>query len=270
MTWLDRENGKRVYYEDYGHGDSAVLLLHGWGMSLRTWDHVLPALHAAGHRVVLMDHRGCGESDKDFADMSLQAIADDAVVLVQALQLQQVVLNGWSLGGAVATEAAHQLGPVCKALVLTCGASPAYLQKPDFPYGGTTEALAETMAALAADRVNFLAGLSQGICATDVGDSIINWMWQIFMQASPLAAQSLADLGPLDQREILSALRIPILSFVGGQDAVCDPAIGRAVASLNSGAKVVEFEGAGHAPFIDEREAYLRELMTFLTDIDAS
>ena len=38
MSSLAREDGKQVYFEDYGSGDSAVLLVHGWGMSLRAWD----------------------------------------------------------------------------------------------------------------------------------------------------------------------------------------------------------------------------------------
>ena len=61
---------------------------------------------AAGHRVVLIDHRGCGESSKDFADMGIEAIAGDVVALVEHLGLSKVVLNGWSLGGSVVVAAA--------------------------------------------------------------------------------------------------------------------------------------------------------------------
>ena len=84
MSSLTREDGKQVYYEDYGTGDRAVVLVHGWGSSLRAWDYNLQALRAAGHRVVLIDHRGCGNSDKDFADMGIEAIAGDVVALVCA------------------------------------------------------------------------------------------------------------------------------------------------------------------------------------------
>ena len=264
MAYLDRENGCRVYYESYGGGDRAVVLVHGWGMGMRAWDYSLQALLNAGYRVVALDHRGCGASDKDFADMSIQAIAGDVVGLVETLGLNRVVLNGWSLGGAVAVAAASSLGHRCAGLVLTCAASPVYLQKSDFPYGGTDQALADTLAAMAADRVNFLAALSQGVCASAVSDRVISWMWQMFMQASPLAATTLAELGPLDQRSLLGALNMPVLSFVGGKDVVVDPQICRSVSTFNAAARIIEYENAGHAPFIDETARYNADLINFL------
>jgi pimeloyl-ACP methyl ester carboxylesterase len=266
MAYLERDNGRRVYYEDNGSGELAIVLIHGWGMSLRLWDYSLPTLLDAGFRVVALDHRGCGQSDKDFSDMSITAIADDVATLVHSLGLQKVVLNGWSLGGAVAVEAAAFLGSTCTALVLTCGATPAYLQKPDFPHGGTDEALAGTLEAIAADRANFLRALSEGVCATEVSEPVVQWMWQVFMDASPMAAQTLAQLGPLDQRETLAGLGMPILSFVGGKDEVVDPAVCRSVADYHSNTRTVEFEAAGHAPFLEEPAGYHTALIEFLQE----
>ena len=264
MAYLDRESGRRVYYEDYGVGDSAVLLVHGWGMGLRAWDYSLGALVKAGLRVVALDHRGCGNSDKDFADLGIKAIASDAVALADHLKLQHIVLNGWSLGGAVAVEAASRLGQRCAGLVLTCGATPAYLQKSDYPHGGTDQALADTLAAMAADRVNFPAALSKGVCATEVSDDIIRWMLDMFLKSSPQAASSLAELGPLDQRSVLASLTAPILSMVGAKDQVVDPQVCRSVRDYNPGAVIVEFADSGHAPFIDETERYNAELIGFI------
>jgi len=264
MSSLARADGKQVYFEDYGSGDSAVLLVHGWGMSARAWDYTLPVLAAAGYRVVLFDHRGCGQSSKDFAELGIEAIAGDAVALVEHLGLAQVVLNGWSLGGAVVVAAAEQLGARCRGVVLTCGATPCYLQKADYPFGGTDDALAGTLAAMAADRVNFLAALSAGVCASEVSQQVVDWMRDMFLQSSPQAARSLAELGPLDQRAALGALRVPILSFVGARDAVVDPAVCRSVVDYAADVTVVECTGSGHAPFIEESELYHRELLSFL------
>lgn len=264
MSELSTQEGKQVYYEDYGQGDSAVVLVHGWGMSVRAWDYTLPALRAAGLRVVMLDHRGCGNSDKDFADMGIDAIAGDVIDLVEHLGLQRVVLNGWSLGGAVVVAAASRLGDRCAGLVLTCGATPCYLQKPDYPHGGTEEAMAETLAAMAADRVNFLAALSAGVYASEVSQQVVDWTWNTFLQSSPEAASSLGELGPLDQRDMLSSLDIPILSYVGTQDAVVDPAVCRSVADYADNVTVVECAGSGHAPFIEEREKYNSELLGFI------
>jgi pimeloyl-[acyl-carrier protein] methyl ester esterase len=179
MAYLTTDCGRNVYYEDYGSGSSAVLLIHGWGFSCRAWDNTLPALLAAGHRVVMIDHRGCGRSDKDFADLGILAIAADVVALVAKLDLKSVVLNGWSLGGAVAVEAADQLGKRCGGLVLTGGATPIYTQKPDFQAGGTDADMAGTVAALRADRIGFLAGLSHAVCAVVFGEPLVKWIWEV-------------------------------------------------------------------------------------------
>lgn len=268
MSHLATDCGRRVYFEDHGSGGSALLLLHGWGMSVRAWDHVVPAVAASGRRVVLIDHRGCGQSDKDFADMGIGAIAGDVAELVSRLGLERVVLNGWSLGGAVAVEAAARLGAICTGLVLTCGATPVYVQKPDFPHGGTEADLAGTLAALAADRVGVLRNLSRAVCAKPVGETVEDWLWHIFLQSSPLVGRTLGELATLDQRGLLAELPVPVLSFVGSEDAVVAPPIGRWVGDHHPDARVVELNGVGHAPFIEARERYLEELSRFLDAVD--
>ena len=119
---------------------------------------------------------------------------------------------------------------------------------------------------MSADRANFLLALSQGVCASEVSDAVIQWMWQSFMSASPMAAQALGELGPLDQRATLSGLAMPILSFVGSGDAVVDPEVCRSVPQYNKAAHVVEFENSGHAPFIEESARYNEELTRFLSE----
>jgi len=262
MAILERENGKGIYFEDYGSGDSALVLVHGWGMGLRMWDYNIAALKQAGLRVVSLDHRGCGFSDKDFDDFGIQSIAGDVVALVDHLDLKKVVLNGWSLGGAVVVAAAAELGERCAGLFLTCGATPAYLQKPDFPHGGTEQAMAETLAAMAADRVNFLAGLSAGVCA-DVTPDVVGWMHRCFLEATPMAAQGLAELGPLDQRDILAGFTMPITSAVGALDQVVDPNVCRSVKDYATHATLIEFEHAGHAPQIEDTARYNEALIAF-------
>ena len=263
MAYLNRENGRNIYYEDNGDGATAIILIHAWGMNLRAWDGTIPHLLDAGHRVVTFDHRGCGQSDKDFDDMSIDAIAGDVVALVAELGLEKVMLNGWSIGGAIAIEAASILKSTCCSLALTCPAAPVYLQKDDFPQGGTEEVLSGTLAALKADRPNFLKGLAQGIYSADVGEDVINWTWSLFLAASPITASTLAELGPLDQRAKLSALNIPMISFVGSNDALADPAVGRSVADFNADTVIVELEHSGHVPLIEEAEKYHSELLKF-------
>ena len=266
MAYLTVEDERRIYYEDH-HGDGLpVLLVHGWGMSCRVWDTTTAALTDAGHRVVCFDQRGCGASDKDFLSVGVDSGADDIVRLVDTLGLRQVVINGWSLGGALAAAAADRLGKRCAGLVLTGGATPRYVQTEDFPYGGQPGSVAETVAALRGNRTPFLHGLARAVCSKHPGDGVEDWLWSIFQQTSPAADAALAELDHLDQRELLARLEVPVLVFVGSEDGFVAPDVGRAAAAMTSG-RLVEFEGCGHAPFLEEGERYRHELGNFLTTL---
>ena len=74
MARLEVDGNKSIYYEDLGGDGRAMVLIHGWGMDNRCWDGVILPLQAVGHRVVTMDHRGCGRSDHDFADLSIACL----------------------------------------------------------------------------------------------------------------------------------------------------------------------------------------------------
>lgn len=266
MAYLQRDGGN-VYYEDHGAGDTCVFLIHGWGMNVRVWDATLIALMEAGYRVVAMDHRACGKSDADFDDVSISAIADDVGAIIDHLKLSKVVLNGWSLGGAVATYAASRFSDKVSALVLTCGASPIYVQKPDLALGGTAEDVAATVGALNTDRITTLQAVAGAVCAMPVDPALVQWMWLVFCEASPRAARTLGELADLDQREILLNLKQPILSFIGGKDTFVAPEICRWVAENHSNVKAVEFEECGHAPFVEVRDQYLDALKGFLAEL---
>ena len=78
MARLSVDGSKSIYFEDLGGEGQALLMIHGWGMDNRCWDGVILPLQAAGHRVITMDHRGCGRSDHDFEDLGIAAIAGES------------------------------------------------------------------------------------------------------------------------------------------------------------------------------------------------
>lgn len=269
MSYLAVEGDKQVYYEHHaGDKTPTVLLSHGWGMGSKAWANTLARLQDAGYPVVVYDHRGCGKSDQDFADVSIEALGDDVVKLCKHLGLNQVVVNGWSLGGAVVVDAASKLGDDLSGLVLTAGASPRYTQADGFPYGGTSEDVAGTVAALRGERVGFLKGLYfEGVFARDVGDDIKHWAWQIALEAGPGADASLGALANLDQREAMATLEVPALVVVGGQDGVAPPEIGRFAADLLPNGRLLEMADCGHGPFVEDPETYHAELLAFLESL---
>ena len=267
MGYLEREGGRRIYYEDHAGTGLPVLLIHGWAMSGRVWDATVAALRAKGHRVVTFDQRGCGRSDKDFPDSRIADSGGDVLALCDSLGLARVVVNGWSLGGAVAVDAAARLKERCAGVVLTCGASPRYTRTDDFPHGGEVADVTGTVDAVARDRATVLRGVTKIVCAKSPGEAVEDWMWSIFMQSTPCADASLTDLAQVDQMAELAALTAPMLVMTGSADVFTPPGIGEAAAALAPNAALVCFEGCGHAPFLEDFDAYMAALNAFLTPL---
>ena len=89
-----------IYYEDRGQGDDAILLVPGHMCTTRFYAKNADTL-AQNHRVVTFDSRGFGSSSKPLHGNDVERHADDIRELIDFLDLQQVVLIGWSLSGSV-------------------------------------------------------------------------------------------------------------------------------------------------------------------------
>lgn len=98
MPCFDHD-GCQLHYEEYGHG-TAVLLIHGLGSSTLDWEYQIPEL-AARHRVIALDVRGHGRSDKPRERYRIADFASDAAALLEHLGLPRVHLVGISMGGMI-------------------------------------------------------------------------------------------------------------------------------------------------------------------------
>jgi pimeloyl-[acyl-carrier protein] methyl ester esterase len=267
MAYLEVEHGKRVYYEHHVGSARPVVLIHGWGMTAHCWDTTLSALVTAGHAVVTLDHRACGRSDKDFVDTSIAAIASDVVALVEYLELSRPVLNGWSLGGAVAVEAAARLGDQLAGLVLTAPAAPRFTATDGWPYGGTPADTEGILAGLAMDRASTVRAIAEALCAKPVGQNTVDWLWGQFLESGPRADTTLSELIELDYRNLIGTLSCPVLVAAGREDGfVSFDGIAASIPLFRS-ARLVEFPGCGHVPFLEDGETYRKELLSFVSGL---
>jgi pimeloyl-[acyl-carrier protein] methyl ester esterase len=259
----------QVYYE-YHQGDPdlpCVVLVHGFGMSCRVWDQTTARLVDAGYPVLAVDQRCCGCSDKDFSDVSIETQAKDLVEICHEWNLDSIVLNGWSLGGAIAVAAAAQLESKVIGLVLTGGATPRYTQAEGFPHGGMPEDVLATVAALRANRAVFLKGLYyEGVFACDVDEAVKAWCWQLALQESPAGDAALAELAHIDQRDMMATLSCPALVIHGTDDGVVPIDIGRYAAEQLVKGALYEMAGCGHATFLEDSDSYHAALLGFLDE----
>lgn len=110
-------DGTRIHYLETGSGDPPILLVHGWSC-----DHTYfaPQFERFGrkHRVVAVDLRGHGQSDKPEQAYTMAVFADDLASLCGELGLVRPVVIGHSLGGMIAVELARRFPDLPSALVL--------------------------------------------------------------------------------------------------------------------------------------------------------
>jgi len=122
-------NGVDVNVVDVGEGGPALVFLHFWGGSSRTWGPVIENLSRVA-RCIAIDFRGWGRSNKDATDHELETLADDVIGVVDALRLEEFTIVGHSMGGKVAQLVAARRPEGLKQLILIAPAPPTSLGVP--------------------------------------------------------------------------------------------------------------------------------------------
>ncbi len=131
----EASNDVHLYYEDHGSG-KPIVLIHGWPLSGASWERQTAALLAAGHRVITYDRRGFGRSTQPSDGYDYDTLAKDTWHLLESLDLKDVTLVGFSMGGG---EVARYLGKynngrVTKAVFMS-SIAPALRKSADNPEG---------------------------------------------------------------------------------------------------------------------------------------
>ena len=98
--WITRD-GARIWFAAYGAGPP-VVLLHGGDASSDIWGGQVPALIAAGRRVILIDSRGHGHSTLGGRPLGYELMAGDVVAVMDTLGVRKAAVVGWSDGAIIA------------------------------------------------------------------------------------------------------------------------------------------------------------------------
>ena len=109
-------NGIRMHYIDEGEGE-AIVLVHGLGSSSHDWEYQTPVL-SQHFRVIAPCMRGFGDSEKPAGPHSVKTWSEDLLALIEYLDLPQVHLVGFSMGGAISFQAAADSPEFLKSLVI--------------------------------------------------------------------------------------------------------------------------------------------------------
>lgn len=124
MPYVSDDDGVELFVHDLGEGDP-IVFLHGWPLSHRMFEYQYHHIVEEGFWCIGIDHRGYGKSDKPSGDYGYNRFADDLKAVLDALDLEDVTLAGFSMGGGIATHymSRHDESRIGK-LALLAAASP--------------------------------------------------------------------------------------------------------------------------------------------------
>ena len=271
---VDNENGSPImlYYEDHGTGDP-VVLIHGWPLSGRSWENQVPALVDAGHRVITYDRRGFGDSSQPWGGYDYDTFAADLDALLTHLDLGDVTLVGFSMGGGEVVRYISRYGTARVSKAVLAAAVPPYLYiSDDNPGGGLDDAtIGQFQDGVRDDRPAFLDGFITGFFTAGENTDLVSeptraYNRQIAAFASPKGTlDCIAAFGYTDFRDDLAKVTVPTLVIHGDSDAIVPFEVsGQRSHEAIEGSSLTLIEGAPHGFNVTHADQFNRALIDFL------
>ncbi|MFD5186020.1 alpha/beta fold hydrolase [Streptomyces sp. NPDC058372] len=266
MGYVTANDGTRLHYREQGSGKPLVLL-HGWTFSGRFFHRNIPAL-AEHARVITLDLRGHGDSDKPDRGYRVARLAADLRDLLEALDLRKATVLGWSLGYPVIWSYLELFGSERVAAAVFVEQTPRQYYAVDWKYAHAScfddAALAALQAQASADRAGQDRLQLKTIMATSPDEDEREMFLAEMAKCPPSVRNSLmADHTRADWRSWLTTLDLPTLVLVARQDKVFDWRGPAWVGEHVTGARTVFFEHSSHALFLDEPEKFDQAVTAF-------
>jgi non-heme chloroperoxidase len=162
MPFITTRDGVELFYKDWGSGQP-VVMSHGWPLNSDSWEAQQLYLAERGFRAVAHDRRGHGRSTQVWDGNDMDHCADDLGALLEALDLHDVVLVGFSTGGGEVTRYPGRHGTARVARVCLVSAVPPFmLRTEDNPGGIPIDVFDEIRTASRADRSGLYRDLADG------------------------------------------------------------------------------------------------------------
>jgi non-heme chloroperoxidase len=275
MGFITTHDGTEIFYKDWGSG-RPVVLVHGWPLNSDSWESQQFFLAENGYRVIAHDRRGHGKSTQTWDGNEMDTYADDLNALMEALDLREVTLIGFSTGGGEATRyiGRHGTARIAQA-VLISAVPPLMLKTDDNPGGMPIEAFDGLRQASQADRAQLYIDLAAGpFFGNNNHPGVASAGMQASFLAQGLAAghrnayESIAAFSATDFREDLKKFDVPTLIIHGTEDQIVPFEVGgKASAARLPDAIFKPYEGAPHGLGDTHKDQLNNDLLAFLNSL---
>jgi pimeloyl-ACP methyl ester carboxylesterase len=266
--------GQLVHLRDEGpRADAApIVLLHGTGASLHTWEGWVTALRKT-RRVITLDLPGFGLTGPFAGQYAADDYRGDSYArfvldLMDALKIERAVLGGNSLGGEIAWRVASLAPQRVERLILVDATGYAFAPD-DVPLGFRISALplVNRVAEHLLPRALVVASVRSVYGdPTRVTEPLVDRYFELMLREGNRRAlsQRVRQLEAGAHVERLKALSLPTLVLWGGRDRLVPPATAQLFARDIRGAQVVVFDELGHVPHEEDPARTVQPVLAFL------
>lgn len=257
MPWMDC-NGTKIFYRTAGLPDAEpLLLIHEMGGMSSSWQDAVPAL-ATAFRVISVDLRGAGLSEKLLGRVELKDFADDLAALAGALGYRSVNVAGAAAGAVIAATLAIEHPRQVDGLVL---ANVAHTVA-----DATRKALRDRAAAVRQGGMRRISDSALAAAFPAGMEALRAAYLPLFLSNDPASyAETVLAVSRMHLDEAaLGALRCRTCVISSARDAIWPPELGRRVADLVPVSVFHVIEDAAHFPHIQRPDAFADLTLDFL------
>lgn len=266
------KDGTQIYYKDWGEGQP-VVFCHGWPLTADSWESQMFILVSQGYRCIAHDRRGHGRSEQPSNGNEMNTYAADLAELIEKLNLENIILVGFSTGGGEVARYIGRYGTkrVAKA-VLISAVTPLMLKTQANPGGLPIEIFDGFRTAFSANRAQFFKDVASGPFfgfnrpGAKISQGLIDaWWMQGMMGGYKNTYECIKAFSETDFTEDLKKFDVPTLVIHGDDDQVVPiDAAGRASAKIVKNAKLKVYPGAPHGLIDTHREKINSDLLDFI------
>ncbi|QCR38212.1 alpha/beta fold hydrolase [Nissabacter sp. SGAir0207] len=273
MSTITTQDGTQIYYKDWGTG-RPVLFSHGWPLDADMWDSQMNFLAERGYRAIAFDRRGFGRSDQPWEGYDYDTFASDINDLITALDLQEVTLVGFSMGGG---DVARYLGRYgsdrVAALVLLGAVTPIFGKTDDHPQGVEKSVFDGIKDGLLKDRAQFISDFATPFYGLNAGQTVSEGVLTQTLNIALLASlkgtlDCVTAFSETDFRPDVRKVNVPTLVIHGSNDQVVPfEATGKLSAELIPGAQLKVYENGPHGFAATHQDQLNEDLLAFLQSL---
>ncbi len=261
-------NGARIHYVSVGQG-TPMLLLHGYPLSGELFARNRDALAAAGYRVITIDHRGYGSSTAPASDPgSLETYAQDALAVMDRLNVPRAIIGGMSMGGPIAFEMYRRAPERFNGMLLiTTVANPPGAVEQAIWKGMAQKAQAKGPASLVPELIKDMVTGRTRAARPELEKFLGGLIKQASVRGDVAGANALANRP--DSLPTLKTIRVPTLILAGQEDTVYPVEFSRKMQQNIPNSRLVVIPGAAHAAIIEAAPQANRAILNWARTIDA-